>query len=149
MGMDAGICRQMLRGRCLIRAPEFLCLDDAVGDAEAAGVGPADFPESLRGAPDGAEAPGALAQIGLVPGNAHCDDVVIPPPRAARARLPRDGLDDQLHRFQAPTGFGIVEVADTHQAFSVALDELSGPFVSRTQREPCLHASVTGHCAWR
>ena len=83
MGMDAGICRQMVRGRCLIRAPEFLWLDDAVGDAEA------------------------------------------------------------------PAGFGIVEVADTHQAFSEALDELSGPFVSRTQRERCFHSRVTGHCAWR
>ena len=48
--------------------PSWLIFSDGFvgGQAQAAGVGPVHFPDLLRGAPDGAEALGPLAQVGLV-----------------------------------------------------------------------------------
>src|SRR5687767_682811 len=60
-------------------------IPDAIGDAEALGIEPAHFPESLLRSPDGAEALGALAQIGLGVGDAH-DDISSSLRREARIR---------------------------------------------------------------
>jgi hypothetical protein len=53
--------------------------NDAIGDAEAFGVAPSEFPDSVRWAPDGAEPLGTLAEIGFVEGDPHGDDVVAAP----------------------------------------------------------------------
>ena len=58
---------------------------DAVGDAEALGVEPGELPQFLRGTPDGADALGAFAQLGLAKGDAHGDDFVVAAAWAARA----------------------------------------------------------------
>src|SRR5262245_44199474 len=54
-----------------VDAALFVRLSDAVGDAQALGVGPGDLPELLRGAAHAAQAPCALAQVGLCPSDAH------------------------------------------------------------------------------
>ena len=66
-----------------------------------------------------------------------------------RARLPRNGLDDQFDRLKAPASFGIVEIAHAHQTLTESLDEFPGPFVSRTQGETRFHSRVTGQRARR
>jgi hypothetical protein len=47
-------------------ALSFVRCDDAVRDAEAFGIAPTELPDLRGGAPDGAEALGALAQVGFV-----------------------------------------------------------------------------------
>jgi hypothetical protein len=63
--IEAGLCRHRSYGE-----------NDAIGDAEAFGVAPGDFPDSLRWTSYGAEALGTLAQVGFVEGDPHGDDVV-------------------------------------------------------------------------
>jgi hypothetical protein len=65
-------------------------IDDAGGEAEAADVAPAHFPDLLLWSPYRAEAPRAFVKLGFVEGDAHRDDLVIPSARSARAR-------DMLH----------------------------------------------------
>lgn len=115
--------------------------DDAGGEAEAAGVGPVHFPHFLRGAPDGDEVLGALAQVGFVPGDAHGDDLVVAPAWAAGARGPRHGLDDQLDGLEAAAGRSVVQVAHAHEALAEALDELARAVLAGAQGEACLHAT--------
>src|SRR5512135_62842 len=118
-------------------------LHDAGGEAEAADVAPAQFPQLLLGPPHCAEAPRALAQVGLVEGDAHRDDLVVAPARTARARGPGHGLDDQLDGLQAPAGRGVVQVAHAHEALAEALDELARAVLPGAQREARLHAGTT------
>ena len=61
----------------------FVRCDDSVGNAEALRIAPAELPDLLDRAPDGAEALGALAQVGFVKGNAHWDDLLVAPARGA------------------------------------------------------------------
>lgn len=58
MGMDAGICRHILAAAGLLG----IRCAHALGDAEPFCIEPGHLPHSLRRAPDGAEALGALAQ---------------------------------------------------------------------------------------
>ena len=106
-------------------------------------VVPVHFPQPLLGPPHRAEAPGALAQVDLVEGDAHSDDLVVAPARATRARGPGHGLDDQLDGLQAAAGRGVVQVAHARQPLAEALDELARAMLPGAQREARLHAATT------
>ena len=83
-GYMRALCRHISAGRCEL----FVGLYDAAGEAEALGVAPADLPEFLRGAPEGAETQRACAQVGFFERDAHGDDLVIAPARMPGARGP-------------------------------------------------------------
>src|SRR5687767_5247825 len=118
-------------------------IPDAIGDAEALGIEPAHFPESLLRTPDGAEALGALAQIGLGVGDAHDDHFLIPAARGADTRLPGHGVDDQFDCLVAPAGAGVVEVAHAEEAVAVALGVLLRPGLPGPPCEARFHFLVT------
>lgn len=116
---------------------------NAVGDAEALGIEPRDFPELLGRALDRAETLGALAQVGFVKGDAHGDDLVVAPARGTGARAPGNGLNDQLYGLEAPAGGGVVEVAHAHEALAIAREQLLGAALAGAKREARLHARLT------
>ena len=86
LSVVAGLCRHVLDG---------LGGDDPIGDAEALGVEPGEFPEALLRTPDGAPALGALAQLGLVVRDAHGDYLVVAPARATGRG--RQGADETIN----------------------------------------------------
>ena len=61
---------------------------NAVGKAESAYGAPRKLPDLVRGAPNGAEALGAVAKVGFVEVNADGDDFVRGTAQAARPRGP-------------------------------------------------------------
>ncbi len=120
--VETGLCRQVpairypgSRRRC----------DNAICQTDPLGVEPGDFPQPLRRPPDGAEALGALAQVGFLIRDAHGNNFVVAAPRQARLGTPGAGRDDKFNGGVAPACFGVVQVAHADQPVAKPCGELA------------------------
>src|SRR3990172_966538 len=108
-------------------------------DPQALRISPGDLPEFLLRTPYRAEAWGGWAHFGSPVGDARRDDVVVAASQGPGFRLPRRRGDDQLDGLVLAGRLGVIQVPHADKTLTVALDQLPGSLLSRTQRCTRLH----------